>query len=571
MLAIEGGGVGRKGVRSIARGRTREPFVSGLHLCAASAPVAVQLDHPVDKVRTDLSTSGVHHRGPVAAFWGRARLTVLTVGRHWTHEKVQSRAQFKGQLSPRPRTARGGGLTIRSSVDIHLALDRDAPLRAQLERELRAAIRSGRLRAGAKLPPSRVLAGELQVSRGVVVEAYSQLTAEGYLVARAGDGTRIAEGLAQQPPARRAPPAAARRVVYDLRSGVPDLALFPRREWQGAMATALRELPDAAWSYGSRRGLLQVRIALSDYLGRVRGVVADPQRMFISAGAAHAMSIIWHTLRQRGAKRVAVEDPAWPAIPTTIAQAGLEPVPARVDEHGLDISQLEGIDVDAVVLAPAHQYPTGTVLAPARRAEVIAWARRSGSLIVEDDYDAEYRYDREPIASLQGLAPDCVAYVGTASKTLAPGVRLGWVLVPSHLVGEMAAQHGVTRALPSVLTQAGYAKVLERGAIDRHLRRTRRTYHARRNAMIEALGRWLPEASVSGAAAGLHLIVWLPEAGDEAAIADAAARRGVAVHTLHGDCSVTAPLPPALLLGYGLIAETAIPRAVQELAVAAGC
>ena len=165
-------------------------------------------------------------------------------------------------------------------------------------------------------------------------------------------------------------------------------------------------------SYGSRRGLRQLRIALSDYLGRVRGVVADPDRMFISAGAAHAMGIIWHTLRQRGAKRVAVEDPAWPAIPRTIAQAGLEPVPARVDEHGLDISQLEGLDVDAVVLAPAHQYPTGTVLAPARRAEVIAWARRSGSLIVEDDYDAEYRYDREPIASLQGLAPDCVVLRG---------------------------------------------------------------------------------------------------------------------------------------------------------------
>ncbi len=403
-----------------------------------------------------------------------------------------------------------------------------------------------------------------------MVEAYSQLVAEGYLVARAGDGTRIADGLAQQPPAQPAPSAIARRIRYDLRPGVPDLSLFPRRELHSAMATALRELPDAALSYGSRRGLRQLRVALTDYLGRVRAVVADPDRVFISAGAAHGMGILWHTLRQRGAKRIAVEDPAWAAIPQTVVQAGLEPVPIEVDERGLAVSKLEAIDADAVVLAPAHQYPTGTVLAPARRAEVIAWARRRGALIVEDDYDAEYRYDREPIASLQGLAPDCVAYVGTASKTLAPGIRLGWVLVPSHLVGEMAAQHGVARALPSALIQAAYATVLERGEIDRHLRRTRRKYHARRNALSGALARWLPEATVGGAAAGLHLIAWLPEGSDETAVSDAAANRGVAVHTLHQDCSVRTALPPALLLGYGLITDTAIARGVQELAAAAG-
>jgi GntR family transcriptional regulator/MocR family aminotransferase len=455
-------------------------------------------------------------------------------------------------------------------VDIHLSLDRAAPLRAQLEQELRAAIRSGRLRSGAKLPPSRVLADELRVSRGVVVEAYSQLVAEGYLVARSGDGTRIADGLAQQPPAPRAPSGTAQRIRYDLRSGVPDLSFFPRREWQAATASALRELPDAALSYGSRRGLRRLRIALSDYLGRVRAVAGDPERMFISAGAAHGMGILWHTLRQRGARRVAVEDPAWPAIPETIVQAGLEAVPVSVDDHGLCVGELESIDVDAVVLAPAHQYPTGTVLAPERRAEVIAWARRGGALIVEDDYDAEYRYDREPIASLQGLAPDCVAYVGTASKTLAPGVRLGWLLVPSHLVAEVAAQHGVTRAVPSVLTQGAYATLLERGEIDRHLRRTRRAYHARRNALIDALERCLPEASVGGAAAGLHVIAWLPHGTDEAAVSDAAAERGVAIHTLHQFCAVTASLAPALLLGYGLIGEPAIPRAVRELAIAAG-
>ena len=457
-----------------------------------------------------------------------------------------------------------------SRVDIALTLDRAAPLRAQLERELRAAIRTGRLRAGTKLPPTRVLADELQVSRGVVVEAYSQLIAEGYLVAGAGKGTRIADGLAQQPPAPRAPSATRRRVRYDLRSGVPDLSFFPRREWQSATGIALRELPDAALSYGSRRGLRKLRSGLADYLGRARAVVADPERLFIAAGASHAMSILWQTLRQRGATRIAVEDPSWRALPETIAHAGLEAVPVPVDDRGLDVAQLSRLEVDAVVLSPAHQYPTGAVLAPERRAELVAWARRCGTLIVEDDYDAEYRYDRDPIASLQGLAPECVAYIGTATKTLAPAVRLGWVLVPSHLVGEMVVQHGVVRAMPSVLIQAAYATLLERGDIDRHLRRTRRQYHARRNTLIGALAEQLPELSVRGAAAGLHLIAWLPDQADESAIADAAADRGVAVLTLHEDCSVTAPLGPALLLGYGLITETAIPRAVEQLGLAVG-
>ena len=455
------------------------------------------------------------------------------------------------------------------TVDIHLELDRAEPLRAQLERELRAAIRSGRLRAGVKLPPSRVLAGELEVSRGVVVEAYSQLVAEGYLVARSGDGTRIADGLAQQPPAARAPSGPAPRIRYDLRSGVPDLSFFPRRELQSAMATVLRELPDAAFSYGSRRGARGLRLALADYLGRARAVVADPERLFIAAGAAHGMGILWQALKQRGARRVAIEDPAWRAIPQTIVQAGLEVVPVAVDDDGFDVGRLEQHDVDAVVLSPAHQYPTGTILAPARRSELIAWARRRGALIVEDDYDSEYRYGSEPIAALQGLAPDCVAYVGTSSKTLAPGVRLGWILVPSHLVGEMADQHGVARAMPSTLTQAAFAALLREGAIDRHLRRTRREYQIRRSALIEALGRHLPGAGVGGAAAGLHLTAWLPADADEAAIADAAARRGVAIHTLHQDCWVTAARGPALLLGYGLITAPAIPRAVEQLAIAA--
>jgi GntR family transcriptional regulator/MocR family aminotransferase len=454
-------------------------------------------------------------------------------------------------------------------MDIHLDLDRRAPLRAQLERELRQAIRSGRLRAGTKLPSSRLLGSELRVSRGVVVEAYSQLAAEGYLATRPGDGTRVADALALQPPAASVPNPPIERVRYDLRSGVPDLSFFPRREWQSATAAALRELPDAALGYGSRRGHRRLRVALSDYLGRVRAAVAEPERVFITTGATAAMALLWRTLRERGGGRIAVEDPAWSAIPQSVVQAGLEVVPIAVDRHGLVVTELENAGVDAVVLSPAHQYPTGTVLAPERRTELIAWARRQGTVIVEDDYDSEYRFDRDPIASLQGLAPDCVAYIGTASKTLAPALRMGWSLLPSYLVADAAVQHGVSRAMPSVLNQAAYAMLLQRGDIDRHLRRTRRRYHTRRNALVDALATSLPDASVGGASAGLHLIAWLPDGADEPAIADAAAKRGVAVHTLHRDCSVIGPAAPALLLGYGLIAEPAIAAAVQELARAA--
>jgi GntR family transcriptional regulator / MocR family aminotransferase len=450
-------------------------------------------------------------------------------------------------------------------MDIHLTVDRSEPLRAQLERELRAAIRAGRLRGGARLPPSRLLAEELAVSRGVVVEAYSQLAAEGYLIARAGQGTRIAEGLARQPPETPAP-SGSPRIRYDLRPGIPDLSLFPRREWQAATAAAVRELPDAALGDGPAGGLGQLRGAVSEYLGRVRAAAADPERVFIASGAAHAMSVLWHALRERGARRVAVEDPEWPAIRATVEQAGLEVVPVWVDEHGLDVSRLEGAGLDAVVVSPAHQCITGAVLAPSRRARLIAWARRRGALVVEIDADAEYRYDREPIASLQGLAPECVAYIGTANTTLAPAMRLAWLIAPSHLVGEVAAQIEIALAVPSALTQATYARLLERGEIDRHLRRARRQYQARRRALIAALAQCLPEAAIDGAAAGLHLIAWLPEGAEEAQISDAAARHAVAIHTLHHDAIVTTPRPPALLLGYGLVAEPAIARAVDLLA-----
>jgi GntR family transcriptional regulator/MocR family aminotransferase len=263
---------------------------------------------------------------------------------------------------------------------------------------------------------------------------------------------------------------------------------------------------------------------------------------------------------------VAVEDPASPAIAMAAGRAGLEVVPVWVDDDGLDVARLGEVVVDAVVLSPAHQYPTGAVLAPARRTRLIEWARRRGTLVVEYESDAEHRYGPDPTASLQGLAPDCVAYLGTANTMLAPAVGLGWAIVPSGLAAEMAAQPDLMHAAPSALLQGAYARLLERGEIDRHLRRVRRRYRARREVLIDALASRLPEANVSGAALGLHLIAWLPDEADEAQIADRAASRGVAVYGLHLRCSLSARRPPALVLGYGPIAEPAIPRAVELLA-----
>ena len=451
-------------------------------------------------------------------------------------------------------------------MDLHIVLDRSRPLRAQVERELRDGIRSGRLHGGSRLPPTRLLAAQLGVSRGVVVEAYAQLVAEGYLLARTREGTRVAEGLARPPRAPRSARPARPRVRFDLRAGIPDLSLFPRRAWHTATATALRELPDAALSYGPPAGLRALRVSIGAYLGRVRAVLAEPEQILITCGSSDALGLLWRTFARADHRRVAIEDPSWPRIAETITQAGLEPVPLPVDEHGLVTAGLDASGADAVVVSPAHQYPTGAVLHPARRAELIAWARRTGGLIVEDDYDAEYRYDGTPIASLQSLAPDHVAYIGTCSKILAPGLRLGWLVVPDRLAEQQTTQSGITYGQPGVIAQASYANLLERGDLDRHLRRTRRVYRARRAALVGALADHMPAARVRGASSGLHVIAWLPAGADEEAIRAQARERGLLVDGLHRECLVFAPSEPALVLGYGSIADSAIPIAIRELA-----
>jgi GntR family transcriptional regulator / MocR family aminotransferase len=477
----------------------------------------------------------------------------------WSDAKYQSQRRDQDQL------AMSGGAV----VELLLALDRGSPgpLRSQLEEQLRAAVRDGLLAPGTALPSTRALARELGVSRGVVVEAYDQLAAEGYLAARQGAPTRVAEA-AFRSTAAAPEPAGERPPRFDFRPGAPDVALFPRLRWLASLRRALRDAPDARFDYGDPRGAPELREALAAYLGRVRGVACDPGRVIVTSGMAQGMALFGRTLVARGARRIGVEDPWSAPGRVQLAGTGLEPVPVDVDAHGLRVDRLAAAAPDAVVVTPAHQFPTGVVLAPERRAALAEWAVRSGAFVLEDDYDAEYRYDRAPVGAVQGLAPGSAVYAGSVSKTLAPALRLGWLVAPERLAGAIAEAKASDDLGTPVVEQLALADFLERGELDRHLRRTRATYRARRDALVAALARHLPGCVPTGVAAGLHLIVQLPEASDEAALVERARARGVALQGL-AEHSMR-PRAPALLLGYGRIAEPAIEPGVRELAASIG-
>jgi len=440
------------------------------------------------------------------------------------------------------------------------------PLRAQLERRLREAVRAGRLVPGSPLPSTRALARELGVARGVVTEAYTQLAAEGYLVARQGAPTRVA-GLASAPAPAAPAGEAGGRVRFDFRPGAPDVSLFPRRAWSAALRQALLEAPDARLEYGDPAGAPELRRALAAYLGRVRGVAATPEAIVVTSGVAQGLALAATALRALGARRIGVEDPGSGPIHTQLALNGLEPVPVAVDADGLDVGALERSAAQAVLTTPAHQFPTGVVLAPGRRAELLEWAAARDTFVLEDDYDAEYRYDRPPVGALQGLDPERVLYAGSVSKTLAPGLRIGWLVTPERLAGPIRERKGAADRGTPVLEQLGLAIMIERGELDRHVRRSRLVYRRRRDALIAALARHLPAARPQGAAAGLHVVVHLPDGLDDRAVAAAAAARGLAVATL-SDHRI-GPAGPALILGYGRIADAAIDAGIRELAAVA--
>jgi GntR family transcriptional regulator / MocR family aminotransferase len=455
--------------------------------------------------------------------------------------------------------------------DLLLALDRGRPepLRSQLERGLRDAIRSGRLRVGERLPSSRLLARELGVSRGLVQDCYGQLQAEGFLSSRAGSVTRVAAGAAAPAaPAVQPPTPVARPTIADFRPGVPDLASFPRADWAWAVREACRSAPNAALDYGDPRGSLVLREVLASYLRRVRAAAADPELTVVCTGFAQGLNLVLRALAASGLRRVAFEEPGYGDADESAAArlAGVEAVAVPVDDRGIDVDALDASGARAVVVTPAHQSPTGVVLAPERRQALVGWAARRTATVIEDDYDAEFRYDREPVGALQGLAPDRVVMLGTASKSLAPAVRLGWVLCPPRLAEAITAEKRVGDRGSPGLDQLAFATLIESGRYDRHLRRMRAVYAVRRAALVEALARHAPGVAVSGLAAGFHAVAHLPTHVDEATVVAAAGTRGIGLYGMSRHRASGAAAPVQVVLGFGNLGERAIRDGIAAVA-----
>jgi len=452
-------------------------------------------------------------------------------------------------------------------LELLLAVNRDGSrtLGAQIEDQLRRAIRDRALRPGAGVPSTRDLARQLGVSRRVVVDAYAQLAAEGYLSLRQGARPRVSDAAAVAGQARTVMARAAARARFDFRPSVPDVSTFPRAAWLRSLRHALATITDADLSYGDPRGVEVLRSALADYLGRVRGVVADPEHIVVTNGYTQGLGLVCHALAAAGAKRIALEDPSNPEDGLVAAHAGLEPVLIGVDEAGTRVDELERADADAVVLTPAHQHPTGVVLAGERRTALLAWLRASDTIAIEDDYDAEYRYDRAAIGALQGLDPDRVIYAGSTSKTLAPALRIGWLVVPPSLLQAISHEKLLADRGTARIEQHALADFLTRGELDRHLRRMRARYRSRRDALIDALTETLPGAAVHGVAAGLHVTVQLPDGDNEQAIREEAHDRRVELETMADYRPDARGRPPVLLLGYAQMHESAIRAGVHEL------
>jgi GntR family transcriptional regulator/MocR family aminotransferase len=450
-----------------------------------------------------------------------------------------------------------------SGVDLHLDIS-GTRVRAGLETALRDAVRAGRLRSGTRLPSSRALAADLGIARNTVAEVYSQLVAEGWLTAQTGSGTSVAPrgrpdvGVAAVARAELAVPR------YDLRPGVPDLSAFPRRAWLATARKVLAAAPDHLLGYPDPRGLPQLRAALAEYLARARGVTADPAHIVICAGFTHGLAAACRALRSAGASTLAVEGYGHQAHRDIAAGQGLALQPVPVDRMGAVVGEASG--ADAALLTPAHQFPLGVTLHPRRRREVAGW----GGVVIEDDYDGEFRYDRQPVGAMQALAPEHLVYAGTASKSLVPGLRLGWLVLPAHLLDQVVAAKESAGSLTGSLDQLTLAEFIRSGGYDRQIRRARLGYRRRRDRLAAMLRRQAPHTRVTGIAAGMHALVELAGAGAEEEVIARAARHGLAVDGL-GSYSAARPHSPALVVGYGRPPDHAFTTALARLcAVLAG-
>jgi GntR family transcriptional regulator/MocR family aminotransferase len=451
-----------------------------------------------------------------------------------------------------------------------VALPRDLLLEVELSRgrlrhnlrdTLRSSIQDGRLVTGTVLPSSRTLAADLGLSRGVVTDVYDQLAAEGYLAMAPRHAPTVA-GVASTPPAAPEPAIPTRR--FDFVATTPDVELFPRRTWIRAVERSLRSAPHDALDYGDHRGRIELRVAARDYLARVRGVRTHAERIVITQGFTQALDLLCRVLAARGSTMLAVETPSLPDEWATVRASGLRLVACPVDRDGLRVDGLRESDAAAVVVTPAHQFPTGAVMAPARRTALLRWAAGKGRLIVEDDYDAEFRYDRAAVGALQGLDPGRVVHVGTASKTLAPGVRLGWMSLPADLVDEVRASKAAADSGSPAIDQLALADLISTGEYDRHVGRARHLYRRRRDQLVSTLSARLPRLRVDGAAAGLHVLLRLPDFVDDVALAREAGQRGIGIRAL-SPMLLGGERDRGLLLGYGRVATERINEAVEAL------
>ncbi|MGW0804251.1 MocR-like pyridoxine biosynthesis transcription factor PdxR [Nonomuraea sp. NPDC002799] len=458
-------------------------------------------------------------------------------------------------------------------ADLHIGINRDkGGIAGQIAAELRDSIRCGRLTPGTRLPATRDLATDLQVSRGVVVEAYEQLVAEGFLVSKVGVGTQVtpktaARAVPRQPqaparprPVRPDPPVCA--PFYGHRPTSPDLSHFPRERWLAAVRHVLTTVPSDAFDYGDPGGVPELREELAGYLRRVRAADVRPENLVIVGGVAQGLSLVLHVLTQQRPLRLAVEDPTSHRQIPLLRRAGAHLVPVPVDEEGLDVRKLSG---DAVLVTPAHQYPTGVVLSPSRRAALMAWVYAGNRVILEDDYDAEFRFDRDPVGCLQGLAPDRVILSGSVSKALAPGLRLGWVAAPAEMAEAVRRARGELDLGSPVIEQYALAHFLRTGGYDKHLRRMRREYRVRRDALVRALAEELPEIRVRGIDAGLHVYLELPEDWDEARVVRLGQELGLSIEPvgqMRGSLG-----PPAVVVGFARLPEHKAAEIVRGLKV----
>ncbi|GLZ35569.1 GntR family transcriptional regulator [Lentzea sp. NBRC 105346] len=432
--------------------------------------------------------------------------------------------------------------------------------RRGVEAELRRAIREGRLAPGTRLPSSRDLAQQLGIARGTVTSAYAQLIGEGYLTARRGSGTTVAS---LGPESAERTPEPAERWRYNLRPGLPALSAFPRAEWVAAHRAALAELPDDDLSYPDPAGYSGLRKELADYLARVRGVVA--RDVVITNGSADALSLLARMLKGS----IAVEEPSHFGAVSMLASHGMRTVPIPVDDHGIRVDLLSTTDCSAVLVTSAHQFPLGVVLHPERRRALVEWAQSRDALIIEDDYDAEHRYDRPALGALQSLAPEHVVYQGSTSKVLAPAMRLAWLVVPDRLRDTVVDRKRLDDLGSATIPQAALAHLIRTGGYDRHLRRTRALYRKRRDALLNAFADHLPSWRPIGVAAGLHVVMRLPDGTDDLALQQELASRGVNAMAL-ANFYAGEPSYPGLVLGYAALSPDRLRDAVREIHCAAG-